>query len=413
MSRYTRQNQDNNNIMAKDKSGYIIAAAFIGPGTVTTASIAGAQFGFHLGWALLFSVFATLILQDMAARLGLATRAGLSDALTAMPSSTWLKRLLALLVVSAIGVGNAAYESGNLTGAAIGLNTFADLGTGTWAMILGILAALLLWSGKYKLIESVLVVLVFTMAVVFIVTLFVAGPDWSALTSQFLTPALDISSITLVLALIGTTIVPYNLFLHASLVAQQYKDMPLAQAMAACRKQSAVAIAVGGLITLVIMATAMTTFYQQAIALEAGNMGAQLAPVLGEYASWIFGLGLFAAGLTSAITAPLAAAYAVCGALNQPADMNAKVFRSVWLVIIVVGVAIAGAGFKPLAAIIFAQATNGVLLPVVAIFLLLVMNRHNQLGEFRNRTTSNLFGLLVVGVVVALGGYKLVRLFFA
>lgn len=413
MSRYTGQNQDNNNIMAKDKSGYIIAAAFIGPGTVTTASIAGAQFGFHLGWALLFSVFATLILQDMAARLGLATRAGLSDALTAMPSSTWLKRLLALLVVSAIGVGNAAYESGNLTGAAIGLNTFADLGTGTWAMILGILAALLLWSGKYKLIESVLVVLVFTMAVVFIVTLFVAGPDWSALTSQFLTPALDISSITLVLALIGTTIVPYNLFLHASLVAQQYKDMPLAQAMAACRKQSAVAIAVGGLITLVIMATAMTTFYQQAIALEAGNMGAQLAPVLGEYASWIFGLGLFAAGLTSAITAPLAAAYAVCGALNQPADMNAKVFRSVWLVIIVVGVAIAGAGFKPLAAIIFAQATNGVLLPVVAIFLLLVMNRHNQLGEFRNRTTSNLFGLLVVGVVVALGGYKLVRLFFA
>lgn len=398
--------------MAKDKSGYIIAAAFIGPGTVTTASLAGAQFGFHLGWALLFSVFATLILQDMAARLGLATRAGLSDALTAMPSSIWLKRLLALLIVSAIGIGNAAYESGNLTGAALGLNTFTELGTGTWAMILGVLAAVLLWSGKYKLIESVLVVLVFTMAVVFIVTLLVAGPDWSALTSQLFMPALDVSSITLVLALIGTTIVPYNLFLHASLVAQQYKDMPLAHAMSACRKQSAVAIAVGGLITLVIMATAMTTFYQQAIALEAGNMGAQLAPVLGEYASWFFGLGLFAAGLTSAITAPLAAAYAVCGALNKATDMSSALFRSVWLIIIVVGVAIAGAGFKPLAAIIFAQATNGVLLPVVALFLLVVMNRHNRLGEFRNRTTSNVIGLLVVGVVVALGGYKLLRLFF-
>ena len=97
--------------MAKDKSGYIIAAAFIGPGTITTASLAGANFGFHLVWALLFSIFATIILQDMAARLGAATGSGLAQAMKEAVSLRWLRTVFMLLIVCAIGIGNAAYES--------------------------------------------------------------------------------------------------------------------------------------------------------------------------------------------------------------------------------------------------------------------------------------------------------------
>ena len=120
--------------MAKDKSGYIIAAAFIGPGTVTTASIAGANFGFHLVWALLFSVFATIVLQDMAARLGIGTGKGLSDCLTGLTDKAWLKYLAAGLIISAIGIGNAAYESGNLTGAAVGLDAIIPVGVASWSL---------------------------------------------------------------------------------------------------------------------------------------------------------------------------------------------------------------------------------------------------------------------------------------
>ena len=150
--------------MAKDKSGYIIAAAFIGPGTVTTASLAGANFGFHLVWALLFSIFATIVLQDMAARLGVASGQGLASAMKNMAYKPWLKNLFIVLIVSAIGIGNAAYESGNLTGAAIGLDAFISIGIGPWASILGTIAIVLLWSGSYKWIETVLVYLVFIMA---------------------------------------------------------------------------------------------------------------------------------------------------------------------------------------------------------------------------------------------------------
>ncbi|MEW9797106.1 Nramp family divalent metal transporter [Alteromonas sp. CYL-A6] len=396
--------------MAKDKSGFVIAAAFIGPGTVTTASLAGANYGFHLIWALIFSVFATIVLQDMAARLGIATSRGLSSGMKEMVATPWLRVLFIALIVSAIGIGNAAYESGNLTGAAIGLDAFISIGSANWAIILGVLAALLLWTGQHQWIESVLVYLVFVMAGVFLLTLIVASPDIPAMLSQAFSPRLDADSVTTVLALIGTTIVPYNLFLHASLVAKASKGQDKATAIHASRKQSAMAISMGGLITLIVVATAMMAFFQQAATMDASNMGEQLKPVLGDKAQWFFALGLFAAGLTSAITAPLAAAYAVCGALNLSDDMKGSAFRSVWMIIIVCGVIVAGAGFKPLPAILFAQATNGILLPVIAIFLLVVMNRSSALGEFRNTWKSNLAGGLVVATVIGLATYKLAGL---
>jgi manganese transport protein len=396
--------------MMKDKSGYIIAAAFIGPGTITTASLAGAQYGFHLVWALLFSVIATIVLQDMAARLGLVTGEGLADGMTSSTTSPVLKKLMVFLIIAAIGIGNAAYESGNLTGAAIGLNALIPFGYSAWAILLGILATLLLFSSQYKLIEAVLVGLVFLMATVFICTLFFASPDWSLMWRQFTSPTVSLDSLTMTLALIGTTIVPYNLFLHASLMANQSTDGPLGETIATCRQQSISAIAFGGLITLVVVATAMTAFFGSNAELSAASLSKQLEPVLGQYAQWFFAIGLFAAGLTSAITAPLAAAYAVCGALNRPTDLHSRHFKAIWLTVILVGVGVASAGFKPLVAILFAQAANGVLLPIVAVFLLVVMNTHPKLGQYRNRFASNLLGSTVIVLILILAIYKLVHL---
>jgi len=397
--------------MAKDKSGYIIAAAFIGPGTITTASLAGANFGFHLVWALLFSIFATIILQDMAARLGAATGSGLAQAMKDTISLRWLRSVLMLLIVGAIGIGNAAYESGNLTGAAIGLNAFINVGVAEWATVLGMLAIVLLYTGSYKWIENVLVCLVFVMAAVFLVTFIVAKPNIADMFSQAFSPQLSAGEITTILALIGTTIVPYNLFLHASLVANASRTRPTDVAVKDSRAQSVRAISLGGLITLIVMATAMMAFFNSVATMDASNMGEQLKPVLGENAQWFFALGLFAAGLTSAITAPLAAAYAVCGALGLSDNLKGRAFRGVWFIIIVIGVLVAAMGYKPLPAILFAQATNGLLLPIIAVFLLVVMNKNSKLGAFKNSWISNVAGVFVVTVVIGLGLYKLISTF--
>ena len=112
--------------MRKFGPGLLVTAAFIGPGSVATASAVGANFGFVLLWALLFSLIATIVLQEMAARLGLVSGEGLSQALRTTFKNPLLSRIAVLLVVSAIGIGNAAYEAGNISGAALGLQSLTS-----------------------------------------------------------------------------------------------------------------------------------------------------------------------------------------------------------------------------------------------------------------------------------------------
>jgi Mn2+/Fe2+ NRAMP family transporter len=136
-------------------------------------------------------------------------------------------------------------------------------------------------------------------------------------------------------------------------------------------------------------------------------MSQQLEPLLGAGARYFFAAGLFAAGLSSAVTAPLAAAYAVCGVLGWPLDLRGRRFRLIWLAVLLCGTGFSVVGIKPLAAILFAQAANGFLLPFCAVFLLLIMNRRDILGPYVNKPLANTLGVLVVLVTVALGLVKI------
>jgi NRAMP (natural resistance-associated macrophage protein)-like metal ion transporter len=392
--------------------GLLVMAAFVGPGTVTTASKAGAEYGFALLWALLFSVLATLVLQEMAARLGLVTGKGLSEALRSSFDSRLFAALAVVLVVLAIGFGNAAYESGNISGASLGLAAITPLPTNLWALVVGGTAFALLASGRYRVVERGLIALVVVMSVVFLATMIMVGPAMGELLRGLLRPSLPAGSSLTVMALIGTTVVPYNLFLHASAVREKWpKSVPVEQALRESRRDSALSIGLGGLITLAIVTTAAAAFFGTDTAFSAATISQQLEPLLGPMAKYFFAVGLLAAGLTSAITSPLAAAYAVSGALGWPADLSDRRFRLVWMLVLGSGMLAAALGTRPVSAILFAQAANGFLLPIVAVYLLYVMNNRRLLGEFGNRWASNLVGFLVVAVVSGLGIFKLFQVF--
>ncbi|MEE4146578.1 MAG: Nramp family divalent metal transporter [Halieaceae bacterium] len=388
--------------------GILVAAAFIGPGTVTTASIAGAQYGFALLWALVFSVFATIMLQEMAARLALVTRQGLAEALRSSYSDSWLGTAAVVLVVAAVGVGNAAYQTGNITGAALGLESISGVGLGWWAILVGVVAGVLLASGTYASIEKLLIGLVVLMSVVFVLTLAMVRPSLQAMLGGLLVPSLPPGSLLTVMALIGTTVVPYNLFLHASAVQEKWPPgVSTRQALHESRIDTSLSIGLGGLITLAIMSTSAAAFFGGDTAFSATSMSRQLEPLLGAGARYFFAAGLFAAGLSSAVTAPLAAAYAVCGVLGWPRDLRGRHFRMVWFSVLLCGTVFSAVGIKPLLAILFAQAANSFLLPFCAVFLLMIMNRRDVLGEFGNKPLANALGALVVLVTVALGLLKL------
>ena len=402
----------------------LVTAAFIGPGTVVTASIAGANFGYALIWALVFSVFATMVLQEMSARLGIVTGKGLGENLRLLVSSPWLRMPLMLLVIAAIVIGNSAYQGGNISGAALGADALLATSSAVqhwreissinpWALLIGAAAALVLWFGQYKLIERCLIGLVLLMSLAFVGTMLLTKPDLAALIQGAVLPSIPSGALLTVVALIGTTVVPYSLFLHAASAAQKWPAAELATdtALSAARRDIAIAIPLGGLISIAIVSTAATAFFGKSETLQNVSQLAQsLTPLFGSAATWCLALGMLAAGLSSAITAPLAAAYALSGMLGRSANMKAPLFRLTWGFIIVCGVVLSSLGIKPVTVIWLAQVANGILLPLICLCLLLAMN-HSLMQQYKNKLWQNILGLVVLAVSLVLSARSLGQAF--
>ena len=387
--------------------GMLVAAAFIGPGTVTTASIAGANFGFVLMWALLLSIIVTFVLQEMSSRLGIVSGLGLSEALRSSINNHFLKVFLMILIVSALGIGNAAFEVGNITGAAIGLSQISSLSISSSVLIVGILVLILLGTRIFKMLEQILTVLVVIMSLLFLLTMITIEIDYSKLLRGLFIPTVTASSLLTIMALIGTTVVPYNLFLHADASKRKWKDQEVTQALNNSRADTAISIGLGGLITLAIMSTSAVAFFGSSMEISSENLARQLEPILGSYSSYIFNFGLFVAGITSAVTAPLAASIAVTEALGWKNDPSSIRFKLVWIIILLIGVLFAYFGTKPLQAILFAQATNALLLPFLALFLFYVVNNSRLMGSHKNTITINMIALIIIMAVVLLSSYKI------
>ncbi len=391
---------------------FLVTAAFIGPGTVITATIAGANFGYSLLWALLFSVIATIILQEMAARLGVVTQQGLGENIRQSFDSPLAKLISILLIVSAIAIGNAAYQSGNISGASLGLEAIVGQvqlkGYSVWPAIIGTIALIVLWQGSYRLVEKVLVSLVATMSIAFVVTFIYSKPDIASLFSGLLVPSLPLGSTLTAVALIGTTVVPYNLFLHAATAHQKWQKP---EQLGEARKDLYISIPLGGIISIAIVSTAASAFFGQQVEIQnIAQLAPSLQPVFGENAKIFIAVGLFAAGISSAVTAPLAAAYAVSGILNLNQQLKSTEFKLIWLSILLVGTIIASIGYRPVSIIWFAQVTNGILLPVICIFLFSAMNSV-RLGQYRNTRGQNFLAAMVIIISLLLSGRSLMSAF--
>lgn len=379
--------------------GVLVAAAFIGPGTVTACTLAGVGFGFNLLWAMLLSIIATFILQEMSARLGIVTQKGLADVIKQELHNPIIRNSVIALIFSAIIIGNASYEAGNIGGATLGMEAlFGTNYSSLYPFVLGGLAFVLLYLGSYKALEKVFIVLVLIMSLSFVMTAILTKPNMWELLKGLLVPSVPKNGILTIIALVGTTVVPYNLFLHAALVSEKWKskdDLNLA------KRDTMVSIILGGLvsISIIISAAAINS-------LEVNNvmgMAKALEPLYGSAALYFLGIGMFAAGITSSITAPLAAAYVANSCFGWNAGLKDFKFRMIWMVILFLGVFFLSFGIKPIEIIKFAQITNGLLLPIIAVFLLWVVNRVGVMGKYKNTWSQNVFGLLIILLSIVLG----------
>lgn len=381
----------------------VISAAFIGPGTISTASMAGSVFGYELLWALLLSTLGCMVLQEAAARLPLISGHNLGEAIAKRYGRLSFAAMLAL---SAILVGGIAYEAGNILGAVSGAGLVLGIDSRWLVLVTGAVAGALLWRGSYRLLAQLLGIVVAMMGLAFLAVVIQLGIDWGALLRGLVVPTLSENSGWLVIGLIGTTIVPYNLFLGSGI--QQEGDVK------SMRMGLIIAIALGGLISMVVLIAA--TGLNEPFSF--GTLATYMQGKLGVSGTWLLGFGLFAAGFSSAITAPLAAAITVESILGKkekgkPATQS-KRGRIVWGTVLLAGMLFGllagGQDATPEAVIIAAQVLNGLLLPAISILLFLLVNDRQLLPtEKLNPLYSNILLLLMVGVTTFLGLVQLLK----
>ncbi len=388
--------------------GFLVAAAFIGPGTVTTCSMAGARFGYSLIFALVFATITTLILQEMTGRLSLGSGYDLSQSLREFPDKRITRVVFLTLTLSSITFGCAAYEAGNIIGGALGLEMISSVSKKIWVVMISLIAIFILSRKKYKIVEKFLISLVFLMSLSFFITFIIVRPDLLSILKGML-PSFPDKSLYLVLALVGTTVVPYNLFLHSSVVKEKWSHR---EHLKDVKKDLLVSICLGGAISVSIVVTSAAAFYAQGLPVESGaQMAQQLRPLFGSLTNFLFGIGFFAAGMSSAVTAPYAAAFASSGILGWKGGHESRGFKSVWMGVIATGLVVSLFDFNPLAVIVFAQVANGLILPVASVFLLIVLNDRKRMGNLANAPLMNIVGGAVILLVSFLGIWNILKFF--
>lgn len=388
--------------------GLLIVGSFIGPGTVTSSTRAGATYGYDLLWCVVFSVIAVIIMQGMAARLGIITQKGIPEnLLQELKDRPVLKNFMVFLVAAAILLGGVAYMSGDLTGTALGLSALTGIDT-RWIAVGWGICILILNSHRdaIKWLEKLLGVCVSVMAVVFLITMFVVKPDWGAVFGGII-PSVPAGAIMTCVSLIGTTVVPYNLFIHATSSRQTWKDpkqLPLANF------STRTTMIIGGVITGAIMITSATVMYGMEVN-SAIDMAEQLKPLLGNAAVPFMAVGLLAAGISSSIITPLGVSYVFAGLFGWELNRSDKRFFWTNNGIVIFGIIGASTGFNPLSLIMAAQAVNGVFLPVSIFVLLFLASKSSIMGKYKNGPLQVALGIAVLAISLVIGISSIVSLF--
>ncbi len=392
--------------------GFITANVDNDPGGILTYSQAGAKFGYALLWTLIPITIALIVVQEMAARMGVVTGKGLSDLIR--EEFGLRAAAMTMFILGLADFGNIVAE---FAGVASGMGIF-----GISKYLVVPIAAVIVWTvivrGSYGPVEKIL--LLFSLIYfAYPVSAILAHPDWKLALHDTFVPQWQNSSdyLILFLGLIGTTITPWmQFYLQASVVEKgidrrQYSLTRL-DVILGCVVTDVIAF-------FIVVACAATLFKNgNGDIKDAAEAAVALKPFAGRFASLLFAIGLVNASMLSAAILPLATAYNICEGVGFESGIDRKfseapIFYGLYTFLIAFGAGVVLIPRLPLLKIIlWSQVANGILLPFVLIFMLILVNRKRVMGEYRNRFTGNAIAWSTAVIVLLLTAAMVWTIFF-
>ncbi len=382
--------------------GFITANVDNDPGGILTYSQAGAKFGYQLLWTLIPTTIALIVIQEMAARMGAVTGKGLSDLIR---EEFGLRATFFTMLV--LGIADFFNIVSEFAGLASGMGIF-----GISKYLVVPIGAAVVWilivRGRYKGVERVLIVaslIYFT----YPLSAFLAKPDWDLALKQTLVPTLSSNPeyLVMIIGLIGTTITPWMQFYLQAAVVEKGVDT---RHYALCRLDVIIGCIVTDVIAFFIVVACGATIYHSnhPEINDVAEAALALRPFAGKFASLLFAVGLINASLLSAAILPLATAYNVCEGLGFEAGIDKRFSEApifYWLYTLLIGgsAAVVLIPHLPLLKfLIYSQVANGILLPFVLVYMLVLVNRPRIMGAFKNKAWQNWVAWSTAGIMIAL-----------
>lgn len=385
--------------------GLIAASAGNDAGGVTTYSQAGAHYGYSLLWVLFFLTFSLAIAQEMGARMAAVTGKGLADLIREEFGVR-----VALFAMAALVVANVATTVAEFAGITAVIEMF--LPARARLLIVPIVAGgiwLLVARGSYKRVERVFLTMC-AVYLTYVVAAFAADPDWGTVLKQTVVPdfhtiKLDGGYLQMIIALIGTTIAPWMQFYIQSSVRDKGIDVSHYRLEKIDVLSGAL---LSNLISFFMIVTCAATLFARHIHVDSATDAAEALGFVGAAAKYLFAIGLFNAAMIGAVVVPLSTAYAVTESLGWESGVGRRIreaplFIAVYTAVIVIAaVLILAPNAHLLRIILQAQVINGVLLPVVMVFMLLLINKKRLMGQYTNGPIYNAIAWLTVVIVACL-----------
>lgn len=395
-----------------NRKNIILFLAILGPGIITanvdndaggitTYSLAGAHFGYSLLWVMVPTTVALVVIQEMCARMGAVTGKGLSDLIR---ESFGVK--VTFYVMIALFLTNMGNSVSEFAGIAASLEIF-----GISKYLSVPVSALLVWilivKGSYKVIEKVFLVACMVY-ISYPIAAFMAGPKWNVIIAATVVPTFKSDSAYLItmIGVVGTTIAPWMQFYQQSAVVE--KGITIEQ-YAFSRLDVIVGCILAIVVAFFIVVACASTIYTQGLKIEtAADAALALKPLVGKHASALFAFGLFNASLFAACILPLSTSFYICEGMGWESGMD-KDFRKApqffWLftIIIVISAAIILIPNAPLVMIMFiSQVVNGIVLPFVLVFMLILINDKTLMGTYTNGHVFNIISWITIIILIVL-----------
>jgi Mn2+/Fe2+ NRAMP family transporter len=357
-------------------------------GGITTYSLAGAEYGKSLLWSLIPITLALIVVQEMCARMGVVTGKGLSDLIRERFGAKITFYLMIVIIITNLGNTMAEFAGISASLEIFGINKYISI---------PISAAFVWWlvvKGTYKSVEKVFMVACF-FYIAYIISGFIVKPDWSEVVRQVSVPTLKIDPgfLTMLIGVVGTTIAPWmQFYLQSSIVDKGLKVGDYRYA----RFDVIVGSIIVNVVAFFIIVVCAATLFEDGIKIETAKDAAlSLYPLAGKYCSWLFAFGLLNASLFAASILPLSTAYFICEGLGWEASVDRKFieapqFYVVYSLMILIGAGVILLPNVPLIKImLFSQVLNGIVLPIVLIFMLIIINDKKLMGHYTNGPIFN------------------------